>query len=152
MALSEKRKQEINRRVELTGKFLIDTRLSTRMIAEHFSLNKDIYFDASHVTISDYIKKYILLHPDKKDLVMNIIKENRGSLLNNEKVLKRINDVYLLLEDGYNFEEISTILNESYWVVYYDIHLRLSEIDKQKYKNAQDYIKTNQKRKNSKQD
>ena len=147
MALSEKRKQEINRRIELTGKFLIDTRLSTRMIAEHFEENKDIYFEASHVSIADYIKKYVLIHPDKKVIVDEIIEENKGSLLKNEKVKKRINDVYLLLEDGYNFEEIAAILKTTYWVCYYDIHLRLRALDRNRYQNAKMYIKNNQKNK-----
>ena len=56
MAISEKRRKEINRRVDLTGDFLIKTHLSTREIAEYFSDNEDIYFKASHVSISDYVK------------------------------------------------------------------------------------------------
>ena len=150
MAISEKRRQEINRRVDLTGDFLIKTHLSTREIAEHFSDNSNIYFKASHVSISDYIKKYILKYPDKEEIIKEIEEENRGSSINKERILKRINDIYVMLEEGYNFEEISKELNESYWIVYYDIHLRLKNLDYDRYKNAKCFIKLNQKNKNKK--
>ena len=55
-----------------------------------------------------------------------------------------------MLEEGYNFEEISKELNESYWIVYYDIHLRLKNLDYDRYKNAKYFIKLNQKNKNKK--
>ena len=90
-----------------------------------------------------------MIHPDKEKLVREILEENKGSLINNEKVKKRINDVYLLLEDGYKFEEIASILKTTYWVVYYDIHLRLRYLDKNRYQNAKTFIKNNQKNKQS---
>lgn len=150
MAISEKRRQEINRRVDLTGDFLIKTHLSTREIAEYFSENSNIYFKASHVSISDYIKKYILKYPEKEDIIKEIAQENKGSSINRERILQRINDVYVMLKQGYNFDEISKELNESYWIVYYDIYLRLKELDYSRYKNAKNFIKLNQKNKNKK--
>ncbi len=150
MALSEKRRQEINRRVDLTGDFLIKTHLSTREIAEHFSDNSDIYFKASHVSISDYVKKYMMKYPEKENLIKDILDENKGSSLNQERILKRINDAYAFLEQGLNFEEIAYKLNESYWVIYYDIHLRLRKLDNHRYNLAKEFIKNNQKNKNKK--
>ena len=147
MAVSVKKQLEIERRVELTGKFFIESECSFREIAEIFSSDPNKYFDASHVTIRDYINKYKSKYPELKDKIDYIININKGSTIKDDLVLNRIKNVYNLLTEGKNFEQISKILSESYWVVYYDIHLRLRKIDEDLYDSALLMIELNMRNK-----
>ena len=147
MGVSVKRQLEIERRVELTGDFFMSSECSFREIAEIFSNNPSKYFDASHVTIRDYINKYRNKHPELKEKIDYIININKGSTIKDDGVLNRIKNVYNLLSEGSNFEQISSILGESYWVVYYDIHLRLRKLDSKLYESAQIMIELNMRNK-----
>lgn len=148
MALSEKRKIEIENNIEITGNFFIDSQCSYREIAEIFSNNQDKFFKASHVTIKSYIEKYKVKHPELSDKIDDIININKGSTIDDKYVLDRINNVYELLNEGNKFDEIAYKLNETYWTVYYDVHLRLRKIDKTKYNQALIMIKLNAKTNN----
>ena len=62
--------QERIRRIEIVGKYFLDTGSSTRDIADYISKN---HFDISNKTVSVYIKKYAEIHPDKSDEISELI-------------------------------------------------------------------------------
>ena len=124
---------ERDRRVEIVGKLFLDTGYSTRKISKLISLDERYDFSLSNATVADYILRYKNKHPEHAEQIDSLIEANKGSSVKNKEDIKRVLEVSKLVLMDYSIEDIATKLNASYWVVYYDIHIRLPKINNELY-------------------
>ena len=120
--------QERIRRIEIVGKYFLDTGSSTRDIADYISKN---HFDISNKTVSVYIKKYAEIHPDKSDEISELINNNTEKSIEDPEVRERVFKVARSILDGHTIEETSEILGVSAKTVERDISPRLELLSKE---------------------
>lgn len=124
---------ERDRRIELVGKLFLETGYSTRNLSRLISSNTTSGFKISNATISTYINEYRNKHSDKAEQIDCLIDANKGSSIDNPSIIKRVSDVAQLILSGLTIDDICNKLHESYWVIYYDINIRLLKIDNNLY-------------------
>ena len=120
--------EERIRRIEIVGKYFLETGSSTREISKFIS---DNYFDISNKTVSVYIKKYAVLHPEVANDINELINNNTEKSIEDPKVRERIFNVSRLILEGHTMEETSKILNVSPKIVERDISPRLELLSKE---------------------
>ena len=117
---------ERERRIDLIGDFFIQEKTSIRKTTKFFC---DNFFPISSATVYDYLKRYMNKHSEKKDLVLEILSNNKEDSIEEESVRNRVINNLKFALSGYTIEEISSLSNISYWTVYRDLSDRLSKID-----------------------
>lgn len=115
-------------RIEVIGKYFLDTGASTRDIAKYFT---DNYFDISNKTVSLYIKEYMNSHNEKKDKIKDLIDNNTEKSIEDLETRERVLTVARLVLQGLTKEEISNELGVSVKTVERDISSRLPMICEQ---------------------
>ena len=65
--------EERNRRVEIVGKTFLETGLSTRKLAKYISSDPQFNFKISNATVCDYIKRYLIYHPNDMEQINSLI-------------------------------------------------------------------------------
>ena len=126
------------RRIEFVGDLFLKTGYSTRNLSRLISGDEN-GFKISNATVSDYIQRYRTLHPNKKEQIDSLIEANKGSSIKDHNVIKRVYEIVDLISQNHSLDEISKIYNQSYWVTYYDIDIRLKKLDPKLY----DKVKNN---------
>ncbi len=122
--------KEREERINLVGEYFINNPgVSTRKIAEYFSNN---FFKISNATVLDYINRY-KKNNNLTDEIDNKLNENKPKTINDADVKKRILTCAKFYINGKTLEEISTITNTNYWIVYRDLMVRLKKIDEYLY-------------------
>lgn len=144
MARTLKDDEERLRRIMLIGEYMYVTGSSTRKTAKYFTEN---YFEISNYTVSQYLKLYSEMNPDKKNKIKEMIEERTVTSLDDENVKNRVLKVADLVLEGYTLEEIAKTMaaeneiEEMYWTVYRDIHNRLAKLDIDKYNQIKVILK-----------
>lgn len=115
--------EERDKLIEQVGSYYLITKESYRDIAKEFGI--------SAPTVKDYIDKYKKLHGHLAAEIDASIKEktSQNDSINNPNVKERVIKVYMYILEGYTFEEIATLLNESINTVYNDINIRLEQVN-----------------------
>lgn len=115
--------EERDKLIEQVGSYYLITKESYRDIAKEFGI--------SAPTVKDYIDKYKKLHGHLAAEIDASIKEktSQNDSINNPTVKERVIKVYMYILEGYTFEEIATLLNESIYTVYNDINIRLEQVN-----------------------
>lgn len=136
MAANIKDPEERNRRIQLVGKYFVDTSLPTRQIASYFSEN---FFKISNKTVYQYIRQYMKMHPEESQNIQEKIENNTEKTITDANTRKRVFLVAKLVIEGYTINEIVDILNSSNTNedkisinnVEHDIFIRLKKLAKQ---------------------
>lgn len=136
MAANIKDPEERNRRIQLVGKYFVDTGLPTRQIASYFSEN---FFKISNKTVYQYIRQYMRMHPEESQNIQEKIENNTEKTITDANTRKRVFLVSKLVIEGYTMNEIVDILNSSNTnedkisikTVEHDIFIRLKKLAKQ---------------------
>lgn len=126
---------ERDRRVKIIGDLFLNTGLSTRNISRLISNDNSYNFKISNATVSDYIQRYRAMNEDKAEQIDSLIEANKGSSVKNPEVIKRVYKVAELVMQNYSIEDIAKLLKQKYWVIYYDIDIRLRKINSNVYEN-----------------
>lgn len=115
--------EERDKLIEQVGSYYLITKESYRDIAKEFGI--------SAPTVKDYIDKYKKLHGHLAAEIDASIKEktSQNDSINNPTVKERVIKVYMYILQGYTFEEIAALLNESINTVYNDINIRLEQVN-----------------------
>ncbi len=115
--------EERDKLIEQVGSYYLITKESYRDIAKEFGI--------SAPTVKDYIDKYKKLHGHLAAEIDASIKEktSQNDSINNPNVKERVIKVYMYILQGYTFEEIAALLNESINTVYNDINIRLEQVN-----------------------
>ena len=115
--------EERDKLIEQVGSYYLITKESYRDIAKEFGI--------SAPTVKDYIEKYKKLHGHLAAEIDASIKEktSQNNSINNPTVKERVIKVYMYILEGYTFEEIAALLNESIYTVYNDINIRLEQVN-----------------------
>lgn len=115
--------EERDKLIEQVGSYYLITKESYRDIAKEFGI--------SAPTVKDYIDKYKKLHGHLAAEIDASIKEktSQNDSINNPTVKERVLKVYMYILQGYTFEEIAALLNESINTVYNDINIRLEQVN-----------------------
>lgn len=115
--------EERDKLIEQVGSYYLITKESYRDIAKEFGI--------SAPTVKDYIDKYKKLHGHLAAEIDASIKEktSQNDSINNPEVKERVLKVYMYILEGYTFEEIAALLNESINTVYNDINIRLEQVN-----------------------
>ena len=115
--------EERDKLIEQVGSYYLITKESYRDIAKEFGI--------SAPTVKDYIDKYKKLHGHLAAEIDASIKEktSQNDSINNPTVKERVLKVYMYILEGYTFEEIAALLNESINTVYNDINIRLEQVN-----------------------
>lgn len=115
--------EERDKLIEQVGSYYLITKESYRDIAKEFGI--------SAPTVKDYIDKYKKLHGHLAAEIDASIKEktSQNDSINNPNVKERVIKVYMYILEGYTFEEIAALLNESINTVYNDINIRLEQVN-----------------------
>lgn len=128
------------RRIEIVGDLFLKTGYSTRTLALRISHDLTNGFKISNATVCDYLKRYKLLHNDKVDQIDSLIEANKGSSIKDQKVINRVYKVAELISKNYSIEDISKMFDISYWVIYYDIDIRLKKLNTKLYQETKKYL------------
>ena len=119
---------ERRKRIDIVYECIMDG-MSTRECANYLTEN---YFKISNATVKDYIERMEKIDKNKFEEMMQIMKEHTPkSVKDNEEIRKRVRNVVVMLQAGYNFEEISNMLHETYFTVYRDFTTRLNLLTNQ---------------------
>lgn len=115
--------EERDKLIEQVGSYYLITKESYRDIAKKFGI--------SAPTVKDYIDKYKKLHSHLATEINESIKArtSQNDSINNPEVKERVLKVYMYILEGYTFEEIAALLNESINTVYNDINIRLEQVN-----------------------
>lgn len=115
--------EERDKLIEQVGSYYLITKESYRDIAKEFGI--------SAPTVKDYIDKYKKLHGHLAAEIDASIKEktSQNDSINNPTVKERVIKVYMYILQGYTFEKIAALLNESINTVYNDINIRLEQVN-----------------------
>lgn len=115
--------EERDKLIEQVESYYLITKESYRDIAKEFGI--------SAPTVKDYIDKYKKLHGHLAAEIDASIKEktSQNDSINNPTVKERVLKVYMYILEGYTFEEIAALLNESINTVYNDINIRLEQVN-----------------------
>lgn len=115
--------EERDKLIEQVGSYYLITKESYRDIAKEFGI--------SAPTVKDYIDKYKKLHGHLAAEIDASIKEktSQNDSINNPTVKERVLKVYMYILEGYTFEEIAALLNESIYTIYNDINIRLEQVN-----------------------
>jgi len=122
------------RRIKLVGDYVRRTHASTREAADFFSSTE---FKISNFTVSDYLKRYQILFPEKGETVAKVISENKEDTLDDPKVKNRVAMGAVLYMSGLTIEEVAKRLNTTYWTAYRDLHKRLPLLSKDVYESIE---------------
>lgn len=117
---------ERDRRIDLIGDFFVQEKTSVRKTTKFFC---DNFFPISSTTVYDYLKRYMNKYPERKNLVLEILSNNKEDSVEEESVRNRVMNNLKYALSGYTVEEISSLSKISYWTVYRDLSDRLSKID-----------------------
>jgi transposase len=120
-------------RINLVGSLFLEKGYSTRTLSKILSKDTKEGFLISNATVSTYINKYKDMHPEFAEQIDCLIEANKGSSIKNPAVIKRVLKASELVLKNYSIDDIYKSFNESYWVIYYDIHIRLPKIDPDLY-------------------
>lgn len=115
--------EERDKLIEQVGSYYLITKESYRDIAKKFGI--------SAPTVKDYIDKYKKLHGHLATEINESIKArtSQNDSINNPEIKERVLKVYMYILEGYTFEEIAALLNESINTVYNDINIRLEQVN-----------------------
>ena len=115
--------EERDKLIEQVGAYYLITKESYRDIAKKFGI--------SAPTVKDYIDKYKKLHGHLAAEINESIKArtSQNDSINNPEVKERVLKVYMYILEGYTFEEIAALLNESIYTVYNDVNIRLEQVN-----------------------
>lgn len=115
--------EERDKLIEQVGSYYLITKESYRDIAKKFGI--------SAPTVKDYIDKYKKLHGHLATEINESIKArtSQNDSINNPEVKERVLKVYMYILEGYTFEEIAALLNESINTIYNDINIRLEQVN-----------------------
>ena len=115
--------EERDKLIEQVGSYYLITKESYRDIAKEFGI--------SAPTVKDYIDKYKKLHGHLATEINESIKArtSQNNSINNPEIKERVLKVYMYILEGYTFEEIAALLNESINTVYNDINIRLEQVN-----------------------
>ena len=133
MAANIKDDDERDKRIIMIGEFIIQhPEMSTRKVAKYFSEN---YFSISNATVYDYFERYKRMRPDDKQIIEQIMSNNRAKGITDANVVNRVKIVTqkLLYEDK-TVNQIAEELNIGFWTVYYDLTERLPLLSNELYK------------------
>lgn len=133
MAANIKDEDERDKRIIMIGEFIIQhPEMSTRKVAKYFSEN---YFSISNATVYDYFERYKRMRPDDKQIIEQIMSNNRAKGITDANVVNRVKIVTqkLLYEDK-TVNQIAEELNIGFWTVYYDLTERLPLLSNELYK------------------
>jgi hypothetical protein len=122
MAANIKDIEERLRRIEEVGEYFKETGLSTRQIAEYFSNNS---FPISNKTVCIYIKKYMELHKEYQEKIMELTSNNKEKTIADKTVKIRIFNASKLVLEGYSIREIADILETTPKIIERDLSKRL---------------------------
>lgn len=136
MARNLKDDEERKRRIELVGSYIKETGCSIRDAVEFFDKN---FFAISIPTVISYRNLYIKMHPEFSSDMQDIIDKNKPETIESDEVRKRILKVAQLIKSRFTIEEISKVLNTSYWTIYRDVE-RLAEINPELYEEVRGII------------
>lgn len=133
MAANIKNEDERDRRIIMIGEFIIQhPEMSTRKVAEYFSKN---YFSISNATVYDYFERYKRMRPDDKQIIEQIMSNNRAKGITDANVVNRVKIVtQKLLDEDKTVNQIAEELNIGFWTVYYDLTERLPLLSSELYK------------------
>ena len=116
-----------NERIVLVGEYVKKNKASTRKAAEFFTKTQ---FTISNATVSDYITRFAKMKNDEITRIKETIEKRSKDEVKNEETAERVIKAGELFASGYNFEEITELLNESMIVVYADLNRRLKYANK----------------------
>lgn len=133
MAANIKNEDERDRRIIMIGEFIIEhPEMSTRKVAKYFSEN---YFSISNATVYDYFERYKRMRPDDKQIIEQIMSNNRAKGITDANVVNRVKIVtQKLLDEDKTVNQIAEELNIGFWTVYYDLTERLPLLSNELYK------------------
>ncbi len=130
MARKVESDEERERRVILVGKYVADTKSSTRDTADYFSRT---YFPISNATVSDYCHRFMKLNREEVDTLTDVIDVNTVKSLDDEETRMRVEINVELFSCGLTIAEIVEKTDTSFWTVYRDINRRAKALDPVKY-------------------
>lgn len=133
------------RLTEFVGRCFLETGLSAREIEQKMLESKQFIIVPSHVTISKYIQDYKALHKEYAKVIDSLVEDQKGSLLDNPIIVKRVNNVANEILSGKTIQEIALGYGVSYWVIYRDIHIRLKKLNSSLYSDVSSQLKENSK-------
>lgn len=128
MAATLNSDEERKRRIKLVGSYVELTGDSSRKTAQFFS---DRYFKISNATVSQYLKEYIKLYPDKKAIIEAKIEENKANSIEKDEIYNRVITAAYLFLQGKDVIYISQTLQVSVDTIYRDLEERIFQIDHQ---------------------
>lgn len=132
---------ERDERIILVGEYYTNTpNASVRSTAEYFSNN---FFKISFATVSDYIKRYKKMYPDKSDLVQQVVDSRKPVTYHEEHIQNRILKEAELVLEGYTMENIADLFDLEYWTVVRDLGMRLAKIDMNLYEQVKNSLSQN---------
>ena len=125
MKNSEAHDLEIEERIDLIGKYFLETGKSTREIAKYFSLN---FFPISNKTVSLYIKAYKKNKPQFSNEIDKKIEDNTEKDFKSDDIKRQILIELDLLFKGYTTSQIAEIFDKGQSSVQRDLTIRLKKL------------------------
>ena len=104
MARKVESDEERERRVILVGKYVADTKSSTRDTADYFSRT---YFPISNATVSDYCHRFMKLNREEVDTLTDVIDVNTVKSLDDEETRMRVEINVELFSCGLTIADIN---------------------------------------------
>ena len=138
--LTEEEREE---RINLVGEYYTtNPNASVRTTAKYFS---DQGMFMSYVTVQDYIQRYKKRHPERSDLVQQVIDSRKPLTVENDEVKERIINEARLVIEGYTIDNISDLLGVEYWTIIRDLAKRLPLLDMELYEQVKTIMNQNSK-------
>lgn len=124
--------EEREERIIIVGEFFINNpTVSIREATAYFNTN---LFKISIATVHDYLNRYKIIVNNKRDEIEEHMNNNKPLTVENAEVRKRVSLVSnMYLYEGYTVEQISEILNKSFFTIYRDLTKRLKIVDEELY-------------------
>ncbi len=133
--------EEREERINLVGEYYtMNPDASVRSTAKYFS-NQGMFM--SYVTVQDYIQRYKKRHPEKSDLVQQVIDSRKPLTVENQEIRNRIINEAKLVIEGYTIANISEVMSVDYWTVVRDLAKRLPLLDMELYEQVKTIMNQN---------
>jgi len=133
--------EEREERINLVGEYYtMNPDASVRSTAKYFS-NQGMFM--SYVTVQDYIQRYKKRHPEKSDLVQQVIDSRKPLTVENQEIKDRIINEAKLVIEGYTIANISEVMSVDYWTVVRDLAKRLPLLDMELYEQVKTIMNQN---------
>lgn len=132
---------ERERRIILIAEYIIETGASTRQTSEYFTANE---FEISNATVYDYCQRYEKMFPQKKELLLKKIRENKEKTIEDKDTYDRvIRNAFYFLNSNYTVGQLAEYTEDTYWTVYRDLTERISKIDPEMASRIQEKLLIN---------